>query len=48
MVDVLKQFDANGGKLPTVGATLASSAESLAKSVTQATDAGIFNTSGKQ
>jgi ribosomal silencing factor RsfS len=47
MVDVLKQFDANGGKLPTLGATLSSSAESLARSVSQHQDNSFLTTNRK-
>ena len=46
MVDVMKQFDANGNKLGNAGAPLASTAESLARSVAQPTAAGFLTSGG--
>jgi hypothetical protein len=44
MVDVMKQFDANGSRMPSGAASMASTAESLAKSVSQPATTGLLTT----
>ena len=46
MVDVMKQFDANGNQVVGTNAAMASTAESLAKSVTTPQDSGFLATGG--
>jgi hypothetical protein len=48
MVDVMKQFDANGNKVAGTNAAMASTAESLAKSVTTPQDSGFLTTGGRK
>jgi hypothetical protein len=48
MVDVMKQFDANGNKLSGSNAVMTSTAESLAKSVTTPQDSGFLTTGGRK
>ena len=47
MVDLMKQFDANGNKLGTAGTPVASTAESLSKSLTQPASTGYLSVGGK-
>jgi hypothetical protein len=46
MVDVMKQFDANGNKVSGSNAAMTSTAESLAKSVSTPQDSGFLTTGG--
>ena len=48
MVDVMKQFDANGNKVAGTNAAMTSTAESLAKSVTTPQDSGFLTTGGRK
>jgi hypothetical protein len=48
MVDVMKQFDANGNKVTGANAAMTSTAESLAKSVTTPQDSGFLTTGGRK
>ena len=48
MVDVMKQFDANGNKVAGANAVMTSTAESLAKSVTTPQDSGFLTTGGRK
>ena len=46
MVDVMKQFDANGNQVVGTNAAMTSTAESLARSVTTPHDSGFLATGG--
>jgi hypothetical protein len=48
MVDVMKQFDANGNKVSGSNAAMTSTAESLAKSVSTPQDSGFLTTGGRK
>jgi hypothetical protein len=48
MVDVMKQFDANGNKVSGANLAMTSTAESLAKSVTTPQDSGFLTTGGRK
>jgi hypothetical protein len=48
MVDVMKQFDANGNKVAGANVAMTSTAESLAKSVATPQDSGFLTTGGRK